>query len=189
VYSLYSTSQTRTGLDQVALRVTALGGSMVNGLMGCSSSTSLSRSSRRCRSVRPVPTFPIWTSDPESSWAPRINDSTPPAAPPAPGRNLQSTASQLARMFEAEVGKRFAALEVRQLGRRCAVDVEDVEHIVRGQNLVAKLRWATGRASGAAKGRRTAHRRAREPRFRRRERYRGDQAQRSVRRESRGTRR
>ncbi len=34
VYSRYSTSQTRIGLDQDALRVTALGGSMVNGLIG-----------------------------------------------------------------------------------------------------------------------------------------------------------
>ncbi|OFV78029.1 hypothetical protein RERY_12850 [Rhodococcus erythropolis] len=85
VYSLYSTSQTRTGLDQEALRVTALGGSTANGLIDRSSSMSLSRSSRRCRSVMPVPMFPIYLRTPESSWAPKISDPAPPAAPPDPG--------------------------------------------------------------------------------------------------------
>lgn len=96
VNSRHSSSHTKNGLDQDALRVTTLGGSMANGLMDCSSSTSLARSSRRCRSVRPVPTFPTWTSDPQSSWAPRINEPTPPAAPPDPGTNPHKTASQLA---------------------------------------------------------------------------------------------
>ena len=44
-----------------------------------------------------------------------------------------------ARVLEAEVGERFAAFEVGQIGGRCAVDVEDVEHVVRGHGLVAEL--------------------------------------------------
>jgi len=45
-----------------------------------------------------------------------------------------------ARVFEAEVGERFSTFEVGKISRRRSVDVEDVEHIVRGQRLVAELR-------------------------------------------------
>ncbi len=44
-----------------------------------------------------------------------------------------------ARVFEAEVGERFAAFEVGKVGCRCSVDVEDAEDVVGGQGVVAKL--------------------------------------------------
>ena len=44
------------------------------------------------------------------------------------------------RVFEAEVGERFVAFEVGQIGGRCAVAVEDVEDVVGGQGIVAELR-------------------------------------------------
>ena len=44
-----------------------------------------------------------------------------------------------ARVLEAEVGERFAAFEVGQVGCRGAVDVQDVEDVVGGQGVVAEL--------------------------------------------------
>ena len=42
-------------------------------------------------------------------------------------------------LLKAEVGERFAAFEVGQVGCRGAVDVQDVEDVVGGQGVVAEL--------------------------------------------------
>lgn len=44
-----------------------------------------------------------------------------------------------APVLEAEVGERFTAFEVGQIGGRDTVDIEDIEHGALGQSLVAEL--------------------------------------------------